>query len=262
MTSKRRGAKGIALAFPLVVAAVALAACSSSSTPAIGGLDAGPTFDASPTPVADGAAPATDAPSGTDAASTCSPGNVKSYVPKWTPPKAPQSACSQDELTSYGNCLDSNDSTSAACAPWFGEDASASSSCKTCVADSKSTDPAWGPIVDVGTAGSDRQLNVSGCLAIALPDPTGSGCAGSFQALQECEAAACADNCQGASSTALGSCISGADTNGCSNYLTPAQCIYDAGATASQCFGPAQGTFGQRFAAVAAVFCLGSDAGP
>jgi hypothetical protein len=254
MASRRRGAHGAALAFPLV----ALLACSSSSSPSSSGLDAGatdasiPGMDSGTGPIDSGALP--------DAAGACSPANVQGYVPKWTPPKAPQAACTQADLKSYGDCLDANDDTSAACAPWFGADASASSTCKTCVADSKATDPAWGPLVDVGTSGSDRQLNVSGCLAIVLHD-TGSGCAGSFQALQECESAACADNCQGTSTSALTSCIQQSDSGGCSNYLASSACIYDAGSSAQACF-PSQGTFGQRFAAIAAFFCLQSDAGP
>lgn len=175
------------------------------------------------------------------------------------PPKKPQSACTSDQITSYGACLESGDPESVPCAPWFGADAS-SSPCKSCLADSKASDPAWGPIVDVGTSGSDRQINVSGCMAIALGD-NGSGCAGSVQALEECESAACADNCEGATAAALGACIQQADGTGCDNYLAPAACVYDAGAGALACLGPSQGTFAQKFAAVATVFCLQTDGG-
>jgi hypothetical protein len=218
MASKRRGALGVVFAFPFSV----LAACTPITSSTAPASDGG-TEDSS-VPPSDSGAPPTDSAPAIDAAGACAPGNVQGYVPKWTPPKSPESACTQGQLTSYGNCLDSNDSTSAACAPWFGEDASANSTCKACVTDSQSTDPAWGPMVDVGTSGSDRQINVSGCLAILLHD-SGSGCAGSFQALQECESAACANNCEGASSAALATCIEDSDNGGCSNYLAPAECI-------------------------------------
>ena len=255
MASKRRGVNGVALAFPLV-ALLACTASSSSTTPDGGAADgslAGP--DTGAPPPADAGVPSVDA------AAKCAPANVQGYVPRWTPPKAPQSACTQAELAAYGACLDTNNPSSSACLAWSGADASTSAACRSCVADSKATDPAWGPLVDVGTNGSDRQLNVSGCLAIVLHD-SGSGCAGSFQALQECESAACADNCQGATTADLVTCVQEADGVGCSNYLAPAACVYDAGTTASVCFGAGQSTFGQKFAAVAAVFCLGADAGP
>jgi hypothetical protein len=253
MASKRRGANGVALAFPLV----ALLACSTSPSSSV--ADSG-VADSS-VPEVDTGVPNVDA--GTvpaDASITCAPASVQGYVPRWTPPKAPESACTQAELASFGACLDSSGPTSAACLAWNGADASTSSACKSCVADSKATDPAWGPLVDVGTNGSDRQLNVSGCLAIVLHD-TGSGCAGSYQALQECESAACADNCQGASTADLRTCIQEADAVGCSTYLAPAACVYDAGTTGQECFGVGQPTFGQKFAAMAAVFCLAGDGG-
>jgi hypothetical protein len=255
MASKRRGVDGVALAFPLIALLACTTSPSSSSVADGGGADAATiaTDAGAPTPDA-GTAPA-------DASITCAPASVQGYVPRWTPPKSPQSVCTLGELTSYGACLDSSGPSSAACADWSGADASASAACQACVADSKATDPAWGPIVLVGTNGSDRQLNVSGCLAIVLHD-SGSGCAGSYQALQECESAACADNCQGASTADLRTCIQEADAVGCSNYLAPAACIYDAGTAAEECFGTGQPTFGQRFAAMAAVFCAASDAGP
>jgi hypothetical protein len=99
-------------------------------------------------------------------------------------------------------------------------------------------------------------------MAIALHD-TGSGCAGSFEALQGCEAAACAGNCQGAPAKAFNDCTTSADNGGCSSFLSAAACVNDAG-VARECFGMA--TDGgvspeDRFAAVASVFCLGAGDG-
>jgi hypothetical protein len=258
MASKRRGVVSVALAFPLIGV---LACTTSPSSTTIS--DAGTIDSAIPAQQDTGAPEDSGVISTLDAAATCAPANVQGYIPQWTPPKKPQSACTAAQITSYGQCLDTGDPTSAPCAPWFGSagaDASESAVCKSCFADSKATDPAWGPIVDVGTSGSDRQLNVSGCMAIVLDD-NGSGCAGSVQALQECESAACADNCEGASSAALSACTEQADGAGCANYLSPATCIYDAGAGALACFGPSNGTFGEKFAAVATVFCLETDGG-
>ncbi len=249
-----RGGSSAVVAFLVV----AVPACSSSIAPVPAG--GGPS-DASLFIPDTGTVDLDAAPPAADASVSCAPANVHGYTPSWTPPKAPSSACTQADLTAYGACLDSGGGTSAGCAAWSAVDAGASAACRTCVADSKATDPAWGPLVDVGTSGSDRQLNVSGCLAIVLHD-TGAGCAGTLQALQECEAAACADNCAGDSTAALSACTFAADGNGCSNYVAPSACVYEAGASAQTCFGPAGGTFGEKFAAIAAVFCLQTDAGP
>jgi hypothetical protein len=257
MTFGRHGVRSVALAFAL--AARALLACSGSPSAsasggksvdaAVGESDAGSPSDAGPhVPL--------------DAASSCSPANVQGYVPKWTPPKAPASACTPADLTSYAACLDSSSLTPTACAPWTttATDAGPSAACKTCVADSKASDPAWGPVVDLGTSGSERQLNISGCLAIVLHD-TGGGCSGTYQARQGCESAACADNCEGASSSSLVNCVAASDLGGCSNYVAPSACAFEAGASAEACFGPDEGTFGEKFAAIGAVFCLETDGG-
>jgi hypothetical protein len=266
MTFERHGVGSVALAFSFAVAWQSVQACSVSGSggSAAVGADAGGS-DATVAEPDAGAPPDAPIVGSGDASSACSPANVAGYVPNWTPPKAPASVCTQAELTSYAACLDAADASSAACAPWAATatDAGASAACRACVADSKATDDAWGPIVDVGSSGSDRQLNVSGCLAIVLHD-TGSGCSGTLQALEECESAACADNCAVASSASLAACVAASDLGGCSNYVAPSACVYEAGASAAACLGTgsASATFGEKFAAIAAVFCLEVDAGP
>lgn len=240
----------------LVVAslsAVGLVAClsSSSSTTPSGGGDGG-AFAGDSSGGGSDAGPA--APPPESGPSTCAPANVQSYVPKWVPPKAPAQACTSVQIASYADCIASGAPSSAACAAWSG-DAGANASCLACLAPSAFNDAAWGPLVLFGT--SELQLNVPGCLALVLHD-TGSGCAGSFQALYECEAQACAANCQGASSNALLACTSSADNNGCSPYLSPAACVNDAGAGTADCLGTGSvmSTFAERFSAIAAKFCL------
>jgi hypothetical protein len=252
MAWKRGGATVVALAF----LSLAASGCSGATAPnAPAPLDGGwiPTDSGF---YADAASPVdTGGPPLTDAATACAPAGVQSYQPQWTPPKKPTGACTAGELSAYGACLD--DATSAACSPW----SSASATCKSCVADSKQTDPSWGPMVDFGTASSDREVNLSGCVAILLHD-TGSGCAGSIQALDVCEAVACADNCAGEPTDALTSCTQQADGAGCKNYVAPASCIDDAGSGALACFATgASPSFGQIFVAAATVFCTLADGG-
>jgi hypothetical protein len=253
MAWKRSGATAVALAF----LSLAAAGCSgvtapNSPAPVDGGwtpTDGGFVYTDALSPVDTGPLPPNDA------SAACAPAGVQSYQPQWTPPKRPAAACTAGELSAYGACLD--DTNSAACSPW----SSASATCKSCVVDSKQTDPAWGPMVDFGTTSSDREVNLSGCVAIVLHD-TGSGCAGSVQALDVCEAVACADNCAGESTGALSSCTQQADGAGCKNYVAPASCVEDGGSGVSACFAAvASPTFGQIFVAAATVFCTVADGG-
>jgi hypothetical protein len=238
-----------ALVFPLLAVVGCLSSASSATDG--GAPDASTQGD-------DGAVAPGDAgvvPPADGTTSTCAPASVASYVPKWTPPKAPQAACTKGQITAYAACIASGNPGSAACAPLA--DSGANAACLSCVATSTGTDPSWGPLVLI--AGSDLQINISGCLAIETGD-TGSGCAGNFQALQECEAAACAANCQGQASSALALCTSQADNAGCSNYLAPAACVSDAGTGTSACIS-ASGSFADKLAAVTSVFCLAAGDG-
>jgi hypothetical protein len=239
----------------LVVASLSafgLVACLSSSSngPTAGG-DAGGVFGDAGGGSSDTGPPGPPPEAG---ASTCAPANVQSYVPKWVPPKAPAQACTAAQISSYADCVASGDPASGACAAWSG-DAGPNGTCLSCLAPSALNDAAWGPLVLFGT--SELQLNVPGCLALVLHD-TGSGCAGSYQALYECEAQACYANCQGSSSAALLSCTSAADNGGCSAYLSPAACAGDAGPGTADCIGTAMmmTTFAERFTAIAQKFCL------
>jgi hypothetical protein len=236
------------LAWPLLAS---LVGCTTASTsPEVGGDDGGSNpFDA-------------NGPAGDDAGSAppdgaCSPANVQSYSPRWTPPKPHASSCTSDQIASYAACLASTGPTSAACAEWTTPDSGVNADCAGCIADSNSTDPNWGPIVDTDSV---RQLNVAGCMALVNGDTGGTGCAGQYQALAGCESAACATNCTNAVSNQLAACVSEADNGGCSNLLAAAACVNDAGA-ADVCFGPQNATFPQVFTAVATVFCLATDAG-
>ncbi len=240
------------LACPLVIL---LAACTSGST------SSSETNDASTNvPDANGNNGDDDSSVSNDAAvSTCSPANVQSYSPRWTPPKPHTSSCTADQISSYAACLTPpSDPNSAACAPWFGADAAANSVCHTCLGDSNSTDPSWGPVVETGAL---RQINIPGCMALVSGDTGGTGCAGQYQALEGCESAACATNCANdKTGTQLAACVSQADNGGCSNLLTAAACVNDAGA-ADVCFGQ-QNSFGPILVAVATAFCLSTgDAG-
>lgn len=248
----RRAERGHAVQVVASLSVVGLVACLSSSSngPAEGG-DAGASFGD-----AGGGGSSETGPAGPPEAgvSTCAPANVQSYIPKWVPPKAPVQACTAAQIASYADCVASGDPSSGACTGWSG-DGGSNGPCLSCLAPSAFSDQAWGPLVLF--ASTELQLNVPGCLALVLHD-TGSGCAGSYQALYECEAQACYANCQGASSAALLSCTSTADNGGCSAYLAPAACAADAGPGTADCVGTGTmtSTFAARFAAIAQKFCL------
>ena len=124
MASKRRVATSVALAFPFS----ALVACLTA-TPSTGGPDDGGVFDSAIVGLTDGGAADSSVVQTPDSASTCAPANVQAYHPTWVPPKQPVSACTLDQINSYGDCIDSGSPQSSACAPWYDTDAATPSAC-------------------------------------------------------------------------------------------------------------------------------------
>lgn len=244
MALKRSGSRSLALALPPLLAVVAFVACNTSQTngPALG--DGG---------LSESGVPPEDAALVVNVnASACSPASVATFAPRWVPPKAHASACTSSQISSYAECLASNDPSSTACAPWAATDGGENGACHVCIVASGSTDDAWGPIVDYGEG--VRQLNVAGCIALATGQDNGAGCAGDYEELQGCEMQACAANCA-SSSAALAACVADADSTGCSTYVGLSSCSADAGLAAA-CLAPASATFAEAFQKVAPVFCL------
>jgi hypothetical protein len=100
------------------------------------------------------------------------------------------------------------------------------------------------------------QPNVSGCISLVEADSVGGGCGARLQAVDECEAAACA-HCSTLDSFVK--CTAGAAMNLCANYSRVASSCWtriDFGICRSGT------TFEQRVIALAKIFCIsGLDGG-
>ena len=80
------------------------------------------------------------------------------------------------QIAGFRRCLDDTKTTVAppSCAPFSDRNATAEvKACLRCI-QSAETDPAYGPMV---THGGTVSLNLGGCMAIALNDLDGRGCA-------------------------------------------------------------------------------------
>jgi hypothetical protein len=116
-----------------------------------------------------------------------------------------------------------------------------------------------GPIID---RSGILELNVAGCLALAEDKLDGSGCGGKYQAMDQCEQAACKSQCPLTDSASLqlyDRCVMAANTDPqtCQSYATLAKCanaIQDAGARGAGCVDFR--TFDDWYARIAPMFCL------
>jgi hypothetical protein len=218
-----------------------------------------------PEPLEGGAildAPVGDAPQGpwdahTDA-NACQPGNVADFKPVWkSPTPFHQGVCTKDQWTTfYSACLSTSGSPTA-CAE-FTNQTSKQYKCGQCLAAAEGAEH-YGPLIVHKGWG---ELNIAGCVANAMNDPTGVKCAASVQALDECELAACAVNCpvtNQSSFDALGSCKDVADTSVCRSYIDGEGCLAklsDAGQTELGICVDGK-AFAQHFEELAELFCGG-----
>ncbi len=199
----------------------------------------------------------------------CAPGPVgASFAPQWHAPRAKQAgACSLAQIDAFRQCID--DSATAAsppsCQPWASPQG-ADATCLSCL-QSQTSDAEWGPLI---LSPTESTINVVGCLALAEGKPDGTGCAGSLNAANQCDRAACYPTCPlGSSDPAVANaevqqelaCETSAQSTVCATYTTQAACAGaikagDAGTPdEAKCFGVPAGTPDVIFENVALAFC-------
>jgi hypothetical protein len=191
-----------------------------------------------------------------DASQSCVPGDVSDLKPQWKR-AAPfyQDGCTLAEIGAYlDSCLGAGDHT--ACA-------NIRQKCTQCIATPEAADH-YGPlIVHTGWV----ELNVPGCLANAMNDPTGVKCAASIQAARTCELTACGPNCPVTSNATLDAyktCATLVDDGQCKTFVQDALCIgqiaSDAGPEVAACL--AGSSFADKYNYIVQLFCLAPlDAG-
>jgi hypothetical protein len=226
--------------------------CSSSSSPASSddggvGTPEGGKKDSGIGAADDGSA---------DAALNCNPVNPATggFQPKWHPPSGHKDACSQTNIDNFLKfCFGAGDQT--ACQSFLA--GAEGKTCAQCIL-TPATAAAPGPLVDHPGQGF-ASLNFAGCLAIAQQDDK---CAQSFNALQQCDDAACAacvvpnDPNNPNSLDPLNQCQNQAESTVCQTYGTAAQCAQDAAEAgrAGECLNFS--TFEEGYAKIVPVFCL------
>jgi hypothetical protein len=225
---------------------------ASGGCAAVSGVSTGPPSDSfgDDASLGDGGALLT-----ADAASSCHPSAVLTYVPStYRTAEAPSTACLGADGGStvedfFDACLGPNKSTDA-CNDYNAVPSNAA--CAACVLTPYNADR-LGPILDYGEFVGG---NVAGC--IERTAPADLSCARAVQALTDCEVAACQANCPVADTTSLTAreaCSTAADANGCSSYLAVAAACRSTEADAGLALPCTNVAFKDFFDAVVPYFC-------
>ena len=160
----------------------AAAGCSSSDSDGNG----------SGGPVDSGNPPDTGGGGNSDASSACAPASVQDFEPKWErPPAWYRGACTTADLAAFNTACESSASAkyfSSECADF--RKSADHEKCSACIFDSTTQQAAL-----TETSLGHRLPNISACIANASNDFSSAGCAAKYQALVQCEIAACTTNC-------------------------------------------------------------------
>ncbi len=155
---------------------------------------------------------------GGDAASSCHPSDVLTFVQStYQPATAPSDACLGGDGGGiwedfYEACL-GPDKSNDLCTSF--KQTPANAACAACVLTPAAADQ-LGPILSFGEFVGG---NVAGCIEITTPSDT--SCAKNVQALTDCETAACQANCPVTDPTSLQErqdCVTAADQLGCQSF--------------------------------------------
>ncbi len=211
------------------------------------------------------APPAVDASAGSgsggasesDAASSCLPSNVLTFVQgPYQPAAAPSGACLGADggglwEAFYDACLGPTPPKSTeACAQF--KNTPANAACAACVLTPYTADE-LGPILSFGAFVGG---NVAGCIEVTTPGDL--SCAKFVQALTDCESAACQANCpvtDVASLTARQDCASQADELGCLSFYEMAKLCRGAELDAGLAAPCANSGFKDFYDVVVPLFC-------
>lgn len=192
----------------------------------------------------------------TPPAVTCDPQSVGGFSPKWTPPEAwKQGACSATQIASfYTACL-----TPPISAQTCGAFVQANGSCATCL-QSQDTDAKAAAIV-----WHEHQaywtVNVAGCIANAMGDPSASGCGAAYSAAIACRQQSC-NACWAAQGTTatfqqFATCEQQAGSSTCGTYASavPTACGDLTTSAAGVCMPQSGASAQAAYMQVAPLFC-------
>jgi hypothetical protein len=219
-------------------------------------------FDAGPcTAVSVPALPQRGGPACPNDASTCFPGDMTGFIPRWVPPVPGMphlGACTAKQISdALAQCLGST-SNATGCSTWKSQNPA----CSACVMTASNASQ-FGAVIVFGV---ELLVNLGACVALA--EPCNEACGEAVQADRLCSVTACDPN-QGpcavtgaASAATYNACFSAADTTcGCTSFGTAAtQCLGALASTpsahpAATLCGLNVSDFDSRFTAVATFLC-------
>ena len=184
------------------------------------------------------AAPPDAGPPVKDAAQelSCIAASLGGYQPApWVAPRPARKACTADQIDQFWNLCVQFSALPIQCEQFIANNAD----CAACL----STDtPDAGPGPLLAHAGS-VDVNVGGCIAVVLSDPSVTGCGAREQAARDCAAFACA-GCDG------GTCATAARQGVCADYQMHTCGELGGAAPCALDDGPLQ-----SYRRIAAVFC-------
>jgi hypothetical protein len=241
-----------AFVIPVSVAALVALGCS--------GTDPGNVFQGQPPPDPPDAGPPPGNFGGDDSGSpqatpqACSPADMSGFQSKWTAPQPwQQNVCTKTQIDGFYTACLTAPVVAATCQAYVAQN----QACSACL-QSQETDPAWGVVV------WHEQMhfwtvNVAGCLAHALGDMQGTGCAGAYEGAIQCRQVAC-NACWDDTAntfTQFAACESQAAQSSCApaDQAVPSKCGNLSAPPGSECV-PAQGaTAHDAYVQVAPLFC-------
>lgn len=197
-----------------------------------------------------------DAGSSSATPAECNPVSVSSFQPDWqTPETWKQGVCTATQISGfYSACL--NPPISAAACQAFVQ---ANGSCAPCLqsqdTDATSAAVVWHEQMKYWT------VNVAGCIAEAMGDPSGTGCGAAYGAAIACRQDSCNACWEGLGTTAtfqqFSDCETLAGGTTCQTYASavPTKCGDLGKTTASVCMPSSSATAQDAYMLVAPLFC-------
>ncbi len=155
------------------------------------------------------------------AGATCKAPSSVSLTPAFVPSIAPANQCNSSQIYAFVSACGTTTSTHDTCHAFLSD--AANRGCSSCLATPASAHT-WGAFVD-------GYPNIGGC--IARLDPAQMAIALDYQAVAQCEAAACTAACTGATAEQLEACLTDVDGGACASYASKAYNEYPTGAAAA-----------------------------
>jgi len=189
-------------------------------------------------------------------ADICLPQGVSGFKPAWTPPEAwKQGTCTMPQIAAFYSACLTPPISEATCQSYV----QANGSCASCL-QSPDTASQYAAIV-WHESNAYWTVNVAGCIARAMGDPSGAGCGASYAAAIACRQQSCSACWAAQGTTAsfqqFASCEEQAGQSTCSTFTqaVPAVCGNLSQSAGGVCMPPSSATAQDAYMLIAPLFC-------